>query len=159
MCSHSNRSSGLHSDNGPEFNAQRVRDWIAAVGARSAGIKPVSPWEDECSESFNARFRDELPDGEIFHPLGEAHILTERWRVRCNTVRPHSALGHRPPMPESIVLIDQGPAMHWQQRRTTPWGHVMGGGSRLPPGLESQMENLTMILMGVPDAGAGAWWM
>jgi transposase InsO family protein len=97
---------------GPEFVAQKVRDWIAAVGAKTAFIEPGSPWENGYCESFNARFRDELLNGEIFYSLREAQIIIEQWRRHYNTVRPHSALGYRPPAPESIVLMDQRPMMH-----------------------------------------------
>ena len=50
----------IRSDNGPEFVAEAVRYWIAAVGARTAFIEPGSPWENGYIESFNARLRDEL---------------------------------------------------------------------------------------------------
>ena len=102
----------IRSDNGPEFVATKVRDWIEAVGAKTAFIEPGSPWENGYCESFNARFRNELLDGEIFYTLREAQILIERWRRHYNTVRPHSALGYRPPAPESIVSIDRRPTMH-----------------------------------------------
>ena len=59
----------IRSDNGPEFIAQAVRDWIAAVGAKTAYIEPGSPWENGYCESFNGRFRDELLNGEIFYSL------------------------------------------------------------------------------------------
>ena len=101
----------IRSDNGPEFVAQKVRDWIAAVGAKTAYIEPGSPWENGYCESFNARFRDELLNGELFYTLREAQILIEQWRIHYNTVRPHSALGYRPPAPESIVPMDQRPTM------------------------------------------------
>ena len=102
----------IRSDNGPEFVAQAVRDWIAAVGAKTAYIEPGSPWENGCCESFNARFRDELLDQEIFYNLREAQILIEQWRRHYNTKRPHSALDYRPPAPETIVPMDQRPVMH-----------------------------------------------
>ncbi|MBT8459134.1 MAG: IS3 family transposase [Rhodobacteraceae bacterium] len=102
----------IRSDNGPEFVARAVRDWIAAVGARTAYIEPGSPWENGYVESFNARFRDELLNGEIFYSLREAQIIIEKWRRHYNTVRPHSALGYRPPAPETIILMDQRPVMH-----------------------------------------------
>ena len=86
-------------------------DWIAAVGVKTAFIELGSPWENGYCESFNARFRDELLNGEIFYTLPEAKILIERWRHHYNTVRPHSALGYRPPTPESIITIDQKPTM------------------------------------------------
>ena len=92
----------IRSDNGPEFIAAGVRSWIAAVGARAAYIEPGSPWENGYCESFNARLRDELLDGEIFYSLKEAQTVIETWRRHYNTARPHSALGYRPPAPESV---------------------------------------------------------
>jgi putative transposase len=85
---------------------------IAAVGAKTAYIEPGLPWENGYCESFNARFRDELLNGEIFYALSEARVIIEQWRKHDNTKRPHSALGYRPPAPESIVPIDHRPAMH-----------------------------------------------
>jgi transposase InsO family protein len=102
----------IRSDNGPEFIAQNVRDWIKAVGAKTAYIEPGSPWENGYCESFNARFRDEFLNGEIFYSLQEAQILIEQWRQHYNTKRPHSALGYRPPAPETIIPMEQRPAMH-----------------------------------------------
>jgi transposase InsO family protein len=92
----------IRSDNGPEFVAKAVRDWIAAVGARTAYIEPGSPWENGYCESFNAKFRDELLDGEIFYSLKEAQTVIEAWRRHYNTIRPHSALDYRPPAPEVV---------------------------------------------------------
>jgi transposase InsO family protein len=93
----------VRSDNGPEFVAKAVQDWIAAVGAKTAYITPGSPWENGFIESFNARLRDELLDGEIFYTLKEAQIIVESWRRHYNTVRPHASLGYRPPAPEVFV--------------------------------------------------------
>jgi putative transposase len=99
----------VRSDNGPEFIATAVRAWIAAVGATTAYIEPGSPWENGYCESFNARLRDELLDGEVFYSLAEAKIVIEGWRRHYNTSRPHSALGYRPPAPE-VVLWPAPPA-------------------------------------------------
>jgi transposase InsO family protein len=66
-------------------------------------IEPGSPWENGYIESFNGKLGDELLTGEVFDTLLEARVLIERWRVRYNTVRPHSSLGYRPPAPEAIV--------------------------------------------------------
>ena len=67
----------IRSDNGPEFIAQAVQEWIAALGARTAYIAPGSPWENGYVESFNARLRDELLNGEIFYTLREAQVVIE----------------------------------------------------------------------------------
>jgi len=77
----------IRSDNGPEFVAKAVREWIAAVGAKTAYIAPGSPWENGYVESFNARLRDELLDGEIFYSLKEVEIVIESWRGHYNAVR------------------------------------------------------------------------
>ena len=84
----------------------------SSAAFKTAYIEPGSPWENGYCESFNARFRDELLNGELFYTLKEAQILIEQWRVHYNTVRPHSALGYRPPAPQSIVPMDQRPTMH-----------------------------------------------
>ena len=102
----------IRSDNGPEFVAQAVRDWIKAVGSQTAFIEPGSPWENGYCESFNGRFRDELLNGEVFYSLKEAKIIIEQWRKHYNTKRPHSALGYRPPAPEAIMLRDERPSMN-----------------------------------------------
>jgi transposase InsO family protein len=93
----------VRSDNGPEFVAKAVQEWIGAVGAKTAYIAPGSPWENGYVESFNARLRDELLNGEIFYSLKEAQIIIEGWRRHYNAVRPHASLGYRPPAPEVIV--------------------------------------------------------
>ena len=93
----------IRSDNGPEFVAKAVQEWITAVGAKTAYITPGSPWENGFIESFNARLRDELLDGEIFYSLAEAKIVIESWRRHYNAVRPHGSLGYKPPAPEVFV--------------------------------------------------------
>jgi transposase InsO family protein len=93
----------IRSDNGPEFVAKAVQAWIGSVGAKTAYIAPGSPWENGFIESFNARLRDELLDGEIFYSLAEAKIVIESWRRHYNTVRPHGSLGYKPPAPEVFV--------------------------------------------------------
>lgn len=93
----------IRSDNGPEFVAKIVREWIATVGAKTAYIEPGSPWENGYCESFNGKLRDELLDGEVFYSLAEAKVVIESWRRHYNTSRPHSALGYRPPAP-AVVL-------------------------------------------------------
>jgi putative transposase len=96
----------IRSDNGSEFVATAVREWITAVGAKTAYIEPGSPWENGYCESFNSKLRDELLKGEIFYTLKEAQIVIENWRRHYNTIRPHSSLGDKPPAPEAVL----GPA-------------------------------------------------
>ncbi len=101
----------IRSDNGPEFIAKALRDWIVAVGASTAYIEPGSPWENGYCESFNSKLRDELLNGEIFYTLKEAKVVIEAWRRHYNTQRPHSSLGYRPPAPDALV---------WPAPKTSP---------------------------------------
>jgi transposase InsO family protein len=132
----------IRSDNGPEFVAKAVQEWITAVGAKTAYIAPGSPfratvvalipagpdrqlcwrWENGFIESFNARLRDELLDGEIFYSLREAQVVIESWRRHYNQLRPHASLGYRAPAPEVFVpvLATRIPAPPRPASPTTP---------------------------------------
>lgn len=96
----------IRSDNGSEFTAHAVREWLKAVGVRTLFIEPGSPWENGYIESFNGKFRDELMNGEIFDTLIEAKVLIERWRQEYNRFRPHSSLGYKPPAPVAKTDLD-----------------------------------------------------
>ncbi|NQY41717.1 MAG: IS3 family transposase [Henriciella sp.] len=110
----------LRSDNGPEFTATAVRNWLGRVGVKTLFIEPGSPWENGYVESLNGKLRDELLDREVFETLLEARVLIERWREHYNTVRPHSSLGYRPPAPETIAAgPPSAPLRAAQQRPAT----------------------------------------
>ena len=94
----------IRSDNGPEFTAKAVREWLGRVGVKTLFIEPGSPWENGYVESFIGRMRDELLNGEIFDTLWEARVVIEDWRRQYNQVRPHSSLGYRPPAPEAFRI-------------------------------------------------------
>ncbi len=94
----------IRSDNGSEFTAKAVREWLQRLGVQTLFIEPGSPWENGYNESFNGKLRDELLNGEIFNTLLETQVLVEQWRQHYNRVRPHSSLGYRPPVPEAIEL-------------------------------------------------------
>jgi len=87
----------IRSDNGPEFIATALREWLGRIGVKTLYIEPGSPWENGYCESFNSKLRDELLAREIFFDLREAKVLIETWRRHYNTARPHSSLGYRPP--------------------------------------------------------------
>lgn len=93
----------IRSDNGPEFIARSLRQWFAPLQIALLCIEPGSPWENGYVESFNGKFRDELLNRELFYTRREAQVVIERWRRTYNQVRPHSALGYRPPAPETMT--------------------------------------------------------
>jgi hypothetical protein len=122
--------SHIRSDNGPEFAAVAVKEWLGNLGVNTAFIEPGSPWENGYVESFNSKLRDELLDGEIFYSLKEAQILIEGWRRHYNTIRPHSALGWLPPAPEVSIT----PAAVWRARlRQSRW-HPMQPSTNIQTG-------------------------
>lgn len=92
----------VRSDNGPEFTASAVRKWLTNMGSVTLFIEPGSPWENGYVESFNGKMRDELLNGEILDTLLEAKVIVGQWVKHYNEVRPHSALGQRPPAPAAV---------------------------------------------------------
>jgi len=100
----------IRSDNGPEFMAKVMSGLLCSVGVTTLFIELGSPWENGYINSFNGKLRDELLDHEVIYSLREAEVLTERWRRYCNSIRPHSALGYRPPAPEAVLPWPAGPA-------------------------------------------------
>ena len=93
----------IRSDNGPEFTAKAVRNWLNRLSVKTLFIEPGSPWENGYIESFNGKLRDELLNREVFYTLTEAKISIEQWRKEYNQVCPHSTLGYKPPAPEAIL--------------------------------------------------------
>ena len=93
----------LRSDNGSEFTANKIREWLKDVGITTAYIEPGSPWENGYIESFNSRMRDEFLNGELFGNMYEVQDLTKRWVQYYNQIRPHGSLGGRPPAPQTVI--------------------------------------------------------
>ena len=90
----------IRSDNGSEFVAKSVQDFLAKIGVKTAYITPGSPWENGFNERFNGILRDELLNGEVFYNLKEAQVMVENYRQEYNQIRPHSSLNYQPPAPE-----------------------------------------------------------
>jgi len=87
----------LRSDNGGEFIAHKLREWLAEHGTETIHIEPGHPWENGYAESFNGKFRDECLNEEVFWNERHAQVIVERWRTHYNEERPHSSLGYRTP--------------------------------------------------------------
>jgi len=97
----------IRSDNGSEFTAKILQEWLASLNVNTAYITPGSPWENGFNERFNGSLRDELLDGELFYSLREAKLVIENWRKHYNEIRPHSSLNYQPPAPKTIVQKHQ----------------------------------------------------
>ena len=87
----------LRSDNGPEFIAYAIQDWMKERAIKTLYIRPGSPWENGHIESFHDKLRDECLNREVFGTLAEACVILESWRVEYNEERPHSSLGYQTP--------------------------------------------------------------
>lgn len=115
----------IRSDNGPEFIAQAIRDWLASSGIDTAFVAPGSPWENAYCESFNGKLRDEFLDRELFTTAAEARYLAAEYRDEYNHRRPHSSLGYRTPAEFAAGCAPSGSATlrlrtHTRQRTKTP---------------------------------------
>jgi putative transposase len=87
----------LRSDNGSEFIAHSLQQWLKSKGTGAIFITPGSPWENGKCESFNGKFRGECLNTQWFRTLREAKVLIEMWRKEYNTFRPHQALSYQTP--------------------------------------------------------------
>jgi transposase InsO family protein len=87
----------LRSDNGPEFIAYAIQDWLKERAIKTLYIKPGSPWENGHIESYHDKLRDECLNRELFGTLAEARVILESWRVEYNERRPHSSLAYQTP--------------------------------------------------------------
>lgn len=106
--------SHVRCDNGPEFIAQALRNWLELSGVKTLYIEPASPWQNGYAESFHSRLRDELLDTEVFETLREAKELATRWRLDYNHHRPHSSLKYMTPATFAASLSPPG-------SKATPW--------------------------------------
>ena len=98
----------LRSDNGPEFIAYAVQDWLKDKNIKTIYINPGSPWENPYIESFHDKLRDELLNRELFVNLAEARVVTEQWRMEYNQNRPHSSLRNLTPDEFAAALPPMG---------------------------------------------------
>lgn len=87
----------IRSDNGSEFVAKSVQDFLAKIEVKTAYITPGSPWKNGFKERFNGILRDELLNGEMFYSIKEAEVILEDYRKLYNEFRPHSSLNYKPP--------------------------------------------------------------
>jgi len=93
----------IRSDNGAEFTAKSVQEFLRKTKVKTAFITPGSPWENGFNERFNGSVRDEILNGESFYNMTEARAIIEQWRRHYNEVRPHSSLGYKPPAPKVLT--------------------------------------------------------
>ncbi len=124
----------IRSDNGSEFKADQIRNWIKDLGAKTLYIEPGSPWENGYNESFNGRLRDEFLSAEVFYSLQEAKVLAAQWRHHYNHIRPHSSLGYKPPAP-----LARATRMAVPTYAIAPVATAMPSGVNVP--IESGLQN------------------
>ena len=117
----------IRSDNGPEFRAMVVRNWLKRLKIETLFIKPGSPWENRYNESFNGKLRDDLLNGELFDTLNEAQIIIEQWRKHYNQVRTHKYIRVSSPSTGSHPARNLADSF-----KTSPEGGMKIGGRSTP---------------------------
>jgi transposase InsO family protein len=93
----------IRSDNGPEFVSTPFQEWLRRVGIEPIRIYLGSPWENGYNQRFNGALRREVLNAKWFASTRQAQIDINQWLRQYNHVRPHHALGLRPPVPETIL--------------------------------------------------------
>ena len=88
---------------GPEFCSRTIPGLALRVGIQPIRIYPGSPWENGYNERFNGTLRREVLNAEWFTTTRQAQVVINQWLRQYNHVRPHHALGMRPPVPETIL--------------------------------------------------------
>ena len=83
----------IRSDNGREFIAASLAEWLEILGVKQAFIEKGSPQQNAFVERFNGSMRDEVLNGESFRNVLEARAVVGEWVVHYNTKRPHRGLG------------------------------------------------------------------
>lgn len=111
----------IRSDNGPEFVADAIQQWLGDLDVEALYIEPGSPWENGYAESFFSRFRDEFLATEEFENLATARQLSRHWHAEYNEERPHSSLGYQTPRQFAAGLAasaaaSAGPALQRQDQ-------------------------------------------
>lgn len=101
------KPSYIRSDNGPEFIAHAIGNWLKAEAVGTIYIAPGSPWENAYIESFHDKLRDELLNRELFGSVREAQVILEQWRREYNEERPHSSLGYLTPAEYAEIFSNQ----------------------------------------------------
>lgn len=96
----------VRSDNGPEFVAKEVQQWLSRAAVRTLYIQKASPWENGYVESFNGKLRDELLDRELFLSMAEARYVVDEWRLEYNHRRPHGGLAWQTPASFAAMIDD-----------------------------------------------------
>jgi transposase InsO family protein len=108
----------IRSDNGPEFIARAIREFLAAADVETLYIEPGSPWQNGYAESFHSRLRSELLDAEVFDNVAAAQGLAASWRCDYNHHRPHSSLGYQTPAEYAAACAASAPAAPALQQHT-----------------------------------------
>lgn len=100
----------IRSDNGSEFIAHQVQQWLSNKNIKALYIDPGSPWQNGFIESFHNRLRDECLNREVLLSVAEAQVVIEQWRQTYNNEHPHSRLGFKSPQEFVSFLSDLGHA-------------------------------------------------
>ena len=100
----------IRSDNGPEFIAKAIQQWLTSLDVKTLYVEPGSSWQNGYAESLHSCLRDELLNMEEFDSVRHARAHAKAWREDYNGYRPHSSLGGLPPDEFARRCADSVPA-------------------------------------------------
>ena len=111
----------IRSDNGPEFIAKAIQNWLKARNIKTIYIDPGCPWQNGYVESFNDKFRRECLNRELIYTLSESRVIFADYKHLHNYERPHRSLGLLTPKAYAKEIADLGGS-----GRATPSLHHRG---------------------------------
>ena len=98
VCRKTGYPKAIRVDQGSEFISRDLDLWAYHRGVVLDFSRPGKPTDNAFIESFNGKFRAECLNAHWFMSLDDARRKMEKWRRDYNEVRPHSAIGYKPPI-------------------------------------------------------------
>ncbi|GAB3769459.1 hypothetical protein GCM10027600_24340 [Nocardioides ginsengisegetis] len=99
----------IRTDNGREFIADTLLDWLGEQQVRGVFIAKASPWQNGINERFNGTMERELFGHEVFHSVLEVQFVVDAWVEKYNTRRVHRSLGGQTPAAYAKMLTEATP--------------------------------------------------
>lgn len=138
----------IRSDNGPEFVAKLLQQWLAEEEIKTLYIEAGCPRQNGFVESFHDKFRRECLARELFYTLSEARVVIAAWRKKYNEVRPHRSLGMKTP---EEFACGWSPGERWRaQQASSATTSGLRSGSLLTSGRESLFEDINPLTLSGP---------
>ncbi|QXF12238.1 IS3 family transposase [Sphingopyxis terrae subsp. terrae] len=105
VCGQVGYPASIWADSGIEFISCELDLWACMKGVTLGFLRLGKPTDN----AFNGKFRAECLNAHWFMSLDDAVQKCEAWRRDYNEIRPHSAIGNKPPISLMLASAAHGP--------------------------------------------------